>query len=381
MQILVRGADGAARAVDAAADLLVGAVVTAALRARCADSDAELDALVSGASRARASAHLPPPCPPLTPPPQRLLHAGRDLDPRATLAAAGLADGTLLELVPRLRGGGGDGGSTGAESRTAYLEMHLLGRKKDKVDPAEERLALWTTCHLSGAPLAPPCAVDELGFVYNKDAVVAALVAKAIPKGLAHIAALRHVADLKLERAPGDGKGAGAGAGSAFVCPVTGLAMNGRARFVAVRAAGGAAPAVAVAERALREAPAAVEELAGGRWEADGGATPLNPAGEELEAAAARLALRRDAERAAKRAKKATKAPADGAEKRAAVAAEGAAKPAAKRPRAPAADAVDALAPAGADKAIWNSLFRKADAPGAAATANDFMTRGGHRLA
>jgi hypothetical protein len=380
MQILVRGAGGVARAVDAADDLLVGAVVAAALRARCADSGAEPDALVSSAPRARASARLPRPHPPLTPPPppppQRLLHAGRDLDPRATLAAAGLVDGALLELAPRLRGGGGDGGSTGAESRTAYLEMHLLGRKKDKVDPAEERLALWTTCHLSGAPLAPPCAVDELGFVYNKDAVVAALVAKAIPKGLAHIAALRHVTNLKLERAPGGGKGAGAG--GAFVCPVTGLAMNGRARFVAVRAAGGAAPAVAVAERALREAPAAVEELAGGRWAADGGATPLNPAGEELEAAAARLALRRDAERAAKRTKKAAKAPADGAEKRAAAAA---AEGAAKRPRAPAADAVDALAPVGADKAIWNSLFRKADAPGAAATANDFMTRGGHRLA
>lgn len=37
-------------------------------------------------------------------------------------------DGAVL----RLRGGGGDGGSTGAESRECYLEMYLE-KKPDKV--------------------------------------------------------------------------------------------------------------------------------------------------------------------------------------------------------------------------------------------------------
>lgn len=34
----------------------------------------------------------------------------------------------------RLRGGGGDGGSTGAESRSSYLEMYME-KKVDKVRP------------------------------------------------------------------------------------------------------------------------------------------------------------------------------------------------------------------------------------------------------
>ncbi len=37
-----------------------------------------------------------------------------------------------------------------------------------QVNPAEEKLARWTTCKLSGEPLQPPCVVDELGSLYNK---------------------------------------------------------------------------------------------------------------------------------------------------------------------------------------------------------------------
>ncbi len=63
---------------------------------------------------------------------QRIVHEGRTLDPRASLAAARVRPYGTLELLPRLRGGGGDGGSTGAESRSCYLEMYA-GKKRDKV--------------------------------------------------------------------------------------------------------------------------------------------------------------------------------------------------------------------------------------------------------
>jgi hypothetical protein len=104
-----------------------------------------------------------------------VVYGGRTLDPRVSLAAAGVSGGAggcpTLELLPRLRGGGGDGGSTGAESRSSYLEMYA-GKKKDKADPEEERLARWTTCQLSGMPLQPPCVADDLGSLFNKDAVL-----------------------------------------------------------------------------------------------------------------------------------------------------------------------------------------------------------------
>jgi hypothetical protein len=63
---------------------------------------------------------------------QVLVHNSRQLQGSATLAEAALYDGATLSVCSRLRGGGGDGGSTGAESRSCYLEMYAQ-RKPDKV--------------------------------------------------------------------------------------------------------------------------------------------------------------------------------------------------------------------------------------------------------
>lgn len=159
----------------------------------------------------------------------------------------------VLEVLPRLLGGGGDGGATGAESRSCYLEMYL-GRKPDKVssshgtalpwwmggrpaatspsrlplhpfrclaqvNPEEERLARWTTCHLSGEPLNRPIVADELGNLFNKEAVLQALLSKSLPLGLKHIQGLKHVVELKLEEAGSKGTKLG---GVMFCCEVVG---------------------------------------------------------------------------------------------------------------------------------------------------------------
>lgn len=110
-----------------------------------------------------------------------LSHAGRSLLPGDLLPTRGLS-GSILQIQGRLEGGGGDGGSTGAESRSCYLEMYA-GKKKDKVDPREEALARWTRCRLTNEPLAEPCVADDLGNMYNKEAVLNALLTKTVPKG------------------------------------------------------------------------------------------------------------------------------------------------------------------------------------------------------
>ena len=60
-------------------------------------------------------------------------HAGKRCREEETLGTAGVTDGSFLQLHLRLRGGGGDGGATGAESRSSYLEMYLQ-KKPDKVN-------------------------------------------------------------------------------------------------------------------------------------------------------------------------------------------------------------------------------------------------------
>lgn len=323
----------------------------------------------------------------------RIVHEGRTLDPRASLAAARVRPWGTLELLPRLRGGGGDGGSTGAESRSCYLEMYA-GKKRDKVNPEEERLARWTTCQLSGMPLHPPCVADELGSLFNKDAVLQALVTKSMPKPLGHISSLKHLIELKLEAAAGSGGGQGGEDGARFACPISGQAFNGKYKFVIFRKSGHV-----LSERALKEVPAVVEEMVGGKWEASD-LLPVNPSGEELQQMREALLLKRTAERAAKKEKKKDKAAAaaaavgGGSGEPAEVTAAGgkraaengdAAAAAAKNGvnGAPAAAAAGAkrfkaaeLKPKGADDNVWNSLFTSSTS---GSGGNDYMCRSAMR--
>lgn len=57
---------------------------------------------------------------------------GRCWPKETKLATAGVLAGDYVTLYPRLRGGGGDGGSTGAESRSSFLEMYAT-KKAAKV--------------------------------------------------------------------------------------------------------------------------------------------------------------------------------------------------------------------------------------------------------
>ncbi len=154
--------------------------------------------------------------------------------------------------------------------------------------------------------------------MFNKEALVHALLNRTLPSALAHITSLKQLVPLKLDPVPGAGA-AGRGAAAAdWQCPVTGLEMNGRARFVVHRPTGRA-----VSERALKEAPAAVRELFGAEWAA-GDLIQVNPTGEELLTMRERLAARLAAERQKKLAKKlAKRAAAGGGEGAAAEAAAG----------------------------------------------------------
>ncbi|URE17970.1 Rtf2 RING-finger [Musa troglodytarum] len=159
---------------------------------------------------------------------------GRPLTDSSTLTDAGIAAGSsaLLTLRLRIRGGGGDGRATGAESRDCYLNMYAT-KKPDKVDPNETRLSKWTTCALSGEPLAPPVVVDRLGNLFNKEALVEALIHKNIPKEFSHIRGLKDMIPIHLSLNPG-----AANSERRFECPITDLEFNGKYGFLVLRGCG-----------------------------------------------------------------------------------------------------------------------------------------------
>ncbi|XP_062233444.1 uncharacterized protein LOC133930739 [Phragmites australis] len=133
-----------------------------------------------------------------------------------------------------LRGGGGDGGATGAESRDCYLSMYL-SKKPDKADPNEARLSRFTCCALSGEPLAAPAVADRLGNLFNKVALVEALIHKRLPKALSHIRGLRDMIPIHLHPKP---DADATGEEVRFQCPITGLEFNGRYQFLVLRGCG-----------------------------------------------------------------------------------------------------------------------------------------------
>ncbi|KAM1089732.1 hypothetical protein ACFX1X_017730 [Malus domestica] len=145
----------------------------------------------------------------------------------------------LSTLILRIRalGGGGDGGATGAESRDCYLKMYAE-KKPDKVDPNEQRLSKWLNCALSNEPLKEPCVMDFLGNVFNKEALVEALLGKKVPKAFGHIKGLKDMISIHLTPITGAEFNRQSVAGPRFQCPITGVEFNGKCKFVGLRTCG-----------------------------------------------------------------------------------------------------------------------------------------------
>ncbi|KAJ3695445.1 hypothetical protein LUZ60_000822 [Juncus effusus] len=167
---------------------------------------------------------------------------GRPLPDSTPLSS--LPSNSTLLLRLRLRGGGGDGGSTCAESRDCYLNMYAT-KKPDKVDPNETRLSKWTTCALSGEPLVHPVVIDRLGNLFNKEPLVEALLKKTLPKAFRHVRGLKDMFPINLELIPGF---EASKSETRFQCPVSGLEFNGKYQFFALRGCGHV-----LSSKALRE--------------------------------------------------------------------------------------------------------------------------------
>ncbi|KAI4335569.1 hypothetical protein L6164_014205 [Bauhinia variegata] len=159
---------------------------------------------------------------------------GKPLSDNTPILGSQITPFSTLILRSRLRGGGGDGGATGAESRDCYLNMYAI-KKPDKVDPNEQRLSKWLNCALSNEPLREPYVLDKLGNIFNKEALVEALLGKRLPKEFGHIKGLKDMIKVQLSVIPGRED---EGAGSRFQCPISGLEFNGRYKFFALKNCG-----------------------------------------------------------------------------------------------------------------------------------------------
>ena len=141
---------------------------------------------------------------------------------------------------------GADGGTI-----PTRCELVTTRKKPEQKDKESVRIYKWQYCNLTQQPLVKPIVACELGRLYNKEAIIEKLLEnkagskdKLMPEASTeHIKSLKDVKELQLtdnpayDRKSKEGSSVG-GSGfidhkiSPYICPVSGLEMSGRFKFV-----------------------------------------------------------------------------------------------------------------------------------------------------
>lgn len=147
----------------------------------------------------------------------------------------------------------------GCDGGTIPRRDELVRQKKkpEQKDKNAETVAKWKHCAISQDPLHKPIVACELGKLYNKESVLEHLINKdkATSENASHITKLSDVKELNLTEKNGFAAKANQKGDeyvdfhdSRYICPVTGLDMNGKQRFYIMWKCG-----CAVSERAIKE--------------------------------------------------------------------------------------------------------------------------------
>jgi len=214
----------------------------------------------------------------------------------------------LDSLLQEIKVMGCDGGTIPTRD-----ELVKLKKKPEQKDSDGHRIYKWQHCAITQQVLSKPIVACEMGRLYNKESVIELLLSEdrtSAPRWTDHIKQLKDVVELQLTPNPAysdssrrqDAVGDGMYVDrlvAPWICPVTGLEMNGRFKFVLNIISGRV-----VAERAvkvLRQDP-----TEGSNFQEED-MIILNPEEEELDMMNANMIARRARVKAAKKAAKAAK--------------------------------------------------------------------------
>lgn len=133
---------------------------------------------------------------------------------------------------------GNDGGVIAVKRK--FMRHGNTKARGEKVDQEALRVQRTQTCALSEEPLREPIVACALGNLYNKQAVLEHLLAKALPARFQHISSLKDVVTCHFSKQ--------SDSSLSFYCPVTMLEFNGKQPFVVVPSCG-----CVLSERSLKE--------------------------------------------------------------------------------------------------------------------------------
>lgn len=121
---------------------------------------------------------------------------------------------------------GCDGGVIAVKRR--FMRGCGEGKKAEEVDERERQFVRAHNCVLTNAPLEEPVVACELGNLYNKEAILNALLEKSLNPAFSHIRGLKDLKECKFAHNPATNSP------NPFVCPITMTEFDGTHPFVLV---------------------------------------------------------------------------------------------------------------------------------------------------
>ena len=199
----------------------------------------------------------------------------------------------------------------GCDGGTIPKRDELVRTKKRQAQCPKEvkNAAKWNHCHLSELPLQKPIVADLLGNLYNKEAVIESLLDKSKYENFPeHIKGLKDIKELSLTTNPSyesnkqeNGDEMNMANKSPWICPITGIEMNGNFKFYFLHSCG-----CVFSDRAYRTIPSGASKCI--KCEKSFGENDLviiNPSAEDLITNQAKLRARKELA-ASKKAEKAS---------------------------------------------------------------------------
>ncbi|XP_038057450.1 replication termination factor 2-like [Patiria miniata] len=187
-------------------------------------------------------------------------------------------------------------------------ELVRLKKKPEQVDKNMERMAKWLHCAISQERLRQPIMACELGRLYNKESLLEYLLDKSTCDSAQHIRGLKDVKELNMTSNPAFEKSGQQkedlyleNGTTQYICPVTGLQMNGHYKFCFLWECG-----CVLSEKALKEVKSDVCHKCGAAYDVDD-AVIINGSPEEVDDLRSKMEDKRAKAKAEKKAKKAQK--------------------------------------------------------------------------
>jgi hypothetical protein len=154
---------------------------------------------------------------------------------------------------------GGDGGVIATQRAFARGVGKNEENKHDGKSVQNDQTVRATSCALTNEPLQDPIVCCELGYLFNKEALITALLEKNLPEEFSHIRGLKDIKELKFQTilstssssttsSTSSSSSSATSSSSLRVCPITQDEFNGHHGFFAIWTTG-----YVLSEKAIRE--------------------------------------------------------------------------------------------------------------------------------